>query len=86
MFELWKAAVEAGGPDNITIALARAGAWTSAVLAAAKRLATPSQHAGPPGTTGNNLRADIAAADASEDPWCRALRTEKGRCALGGAS
>ena len=26
VFELWKAAVEAGGPDNITIALVRAGA------------------------------------------------------------
>ena len=25
VFELWKAAVEAGGPDNITIALVRAG-------------------------------------------------------------
>jgi PPM family protein phosphatase len=49
VFELWRAAVEAGGPDNITIALVRAGAETSAVWAAAKRLATPSQHAGPPG-------------------------------------
>jgi PPM family protein phosphatase len=25
VFELWKAAVEAGGPDNITIALLRPG-------------------------------------------------------------
>jgi PPM family protein phosphatase len=26
VFELWKAAVEAGGPDNITIAFVRANA------------------------------------------------------------
>jgi len=25
VFELWRAAVEAGGPDNITIALVRPG-------------------------------------------------------------
>jgi serine/threonine protein phosphatase PrpC len=25
VFELWKAAIEAGGPDNITMALVRAG-------------------------------------------------------------
>jgi len=25
VFELWKAAIEAGGPDNITIALVRPG-------------------------------------------------------------
>ena len=33
-FELWKAAVEVGGPDNVTMALVRLGTWNRGRLGA----------------------------------------------------